>query len=124
MVTETSVCAHRSFLLQTFRARECDDQQRMVPGQSRDHATRSFIKNSLGHALGTAYNKIYSYGQNQKCQAGVEDYSGKLLCYTPEYPNILYVFNGPWTNVAEGKMPPADVLQGWALESIIWRPKS
>ena len=84
----------------------------------------NIIKNSLGHALGTAYNKIYSYGQNQKCQAGVEDYSGKLLCYAPEYPNILYVFNGPWTNVAEGKMPPADVLQGWALESIIWRPKS
>lgn len=84
----------------------------------------NIVKNSLGHALGTAYNNIYPYGQNEKCQAGVEDYAAKVLCYAPKFPNILYVFNGQWDNATTGKSPPADILQGWALESIIWRPKS
>lgn len=84
----------------------------------------NIVKNSLGHALGTTYSNIYSYGQNEKCQPGAEDYSGKMLCYAPQFPNILYVFNGPWSNPVAGKAPPADVLQGWALESIIWRPKN
>jgi len=84
----------------------------------------NIIKNSLGHALGTLYNEVYSYGQNEQCQLGVEDLAGKMLCYAPKHPNILYVFNGIWGNVTAGKTPPADVLQGWALESIIWRPKS
>ncbi|MEH6456805.1 MAG: DUF1131 family protein [Cocleimonas sp.] len=84
----------------------------------------NIIKNSLGHPLGTLYNEIYSYGQNEQCQPGVQDLAGKMLCYAPKYPNILYVFNGVWQNVTVGKAPPADILQGWALESIIWRPKS
>lgn len=84
----------------------------------------NIIKNSLGHHLGTAYNKIYAYGQNEKCQAGTEDMAGKVLCYAPKTPNILYVFNGTDGNIAAGKIPSADVLQGWALESIIWRPKT
>lgn len=82
------------------------------------------IKNSLGHPLGTLYNEVYSYGQNEQCQPGSESLSGKLLCYAPKHPNILYVFNGKWDNAATAKAPPADVLQAWALESIIWRPKS
>jgi len=84
----------------------------------------NIVKNSLGHALGTPYSDIYTYGQNEKCQPGVEDMAGKMLCYAPKFPNILYVFNGAWENVAAGKAPPADILQGWALESIIWRPKN
>jgi len=84
----------------------------------------NIIKNSLGHALGTLYNEVYSYGQNEQCQPGVEDLAGKMLCYAPKHPNILYVFNGIWDNVTVGKAPPADIMQGWALESIIWRPKS
>ena len=84
----------------------------------------NIVKNSLGHPLGTAYNAIYTYGQNEKCQAGFQDFSGKALCYAPEFPNILYVFNDATNNVTAGKLPAADVLQGWALESIIWRPKS
>ena len=82
------------------------------------------INNSLGHHLGTAYNEVYPYGQNEQCQIGSADMSGKVLCYAPKTPNILYVFNGKWENSSQGTMPPADILQGWALESIIWRPKS
>lgn len=80
----------------------------------------NLIKNSLGHPLGTAYNKVYNYGQTEECQLGTEDMAGKALCYAPKTPNMLYVFNGKGGGSA---MPPADVLQGWSLESIIWRPK-
>jgi len=83
----------------------------------------NLIKNGLGHPLGTLYNAIYTYGQDEKCQLGAEDMSGKVLCYAPQYPNILYVFNANTTEIVSA-IPPADVLQGWALESIIWRPKS
>ncbi len=84
----------------------------------------NIIQNSLGHHLGELYNKIYAYGKNEQCQAGFSDMSGKVLCYAPNTPNILYVFNGKWDNPVTGKIPPADILQGWSLESIIWRPKS
>lgn len=82
----------------------------------------NLISNSLGHRLGTAYSEVYTYGQTEECQLGSEDMAGKVICYAPKTPNILYVFNGKGE---EGKtMPAADVLQGWGLESIIWRPKS
>lgn len=83
----------------------------------------NIIKNGLGHPLGTRYKEIYSYGQDEKCQLGAEDMSGKVICYAPTHPNILYVFNGN-TNVIASTIPPADILQGWALELIIWRPKT
>ena len=80
----------------------------------------NLVKNELGHPLGTSYSEIYTYGQNEECQLGTEDMAAKVLCYAPKTPNILYVFNGKGGGT---NMPPADVLQGWSLESIIWRPK-
>lgn len=81
------------------------------------------IKNSLGHPLGTLYRDIYAYGQKEECQLGSQDMSGKVLCYAPRAPNILYVFNGNKNPAKITKIPPAESLQDWALESIIWRPK-
>jgi len=81
----------------------------------------NLIVNSLGHHLGTSYSEVYTYGQNEECQAGADDMSGKVICYAPKTPNILYVFNGKWDGEL-GKVPTADILQGWGLESIIWRP--
>lgn len=83
----------------------------------------NIITNNLGHHLGLPYNKIYPYGQTEKCQLGSDDMAGKVLCYAPNTPNILYVFNGT-SNDDSATMPSADILQGWGLESIIWRPKS
>lgn len=81
------------------------------------------VKNSLGHHLGSVYSDVYTFGQTEKCQSGTEDMSGKVLCYAPKTPNILYVFNGKWDG-EDGKIPPAELLQDWILESIVWRPKS
>ena len=80
------------------------------------------VSNSLGHSLGTAYSDVYNYGRTEKCQVGSQELSGKVLCYAPKTPNILYVFNGKWRG-KENQMPPAEILQDWVLESIIWRPK-
>ncbi|MCF6190360.1 MAG: DUF1131 family protein [Cocleimonas sp.] len=82
----------------------------------------NLIVNSLGHHLGSNYSEVYTYGQNEECQAGSDDLLGKVICYAPKAPNILYVFNGKWDGEL-GKVPTADILQGWGLESIIWRPK-
>ena len=82
----------------------------------------NIVKNSLGHYLGTPYSQVYSYGQTEECQMGTQDMAGKALCYAPKTPNILYVFNDK-TNSIHNELPPKDVLQNWALESIIWRPK-
>lgn len=82
----------------------------------------NMVKNSLGHHLGTVYGDVYNYGRTEKCQSGIEEMSGKVMCYAPQTPNILYVFNGKWDG-ADGKMPPAELLQDWILESIVWRPK-
>lgn len=81
------------------------------------------VKNSLGHHLGSVYGDVYTYGQTEKCQSGTEELSGKVLCYAPKTPNILYVFNGKWDG-EDGQMPPKELLQDWILESIVWRPKS
>ncbi len=81
----------------------------------------NLIKNGLGHPLGTTYSKVYAFGQTEECQMGSEDMAGKVLCYAPKTPNVLYVFNGKGAN-GNNALPPAEVLQGWSLESIIWRP--
>lgn len=80
----------------------------------------NIVTNNLGHHLGSLYSNVYAYGQTEECQAGSNDMAGKVLCYAPKTPNILYVFTG--SGNPEATMPPADVLQGWGLESIIWRP--
>ena len=83
----------------------------------------NIITNSLGHPLGTLYSDIYTYGQKEECQLGTQDMAGKVLCYAPKTPNILYIFSSDKGASKITKIPPADVLQNWALESIIWRPK-
>jgi hypothetical protein len=81
------------------------------------------IGNSLGHEIGQTYNQIYTYGETEECAPGVEDFSGKVLCFAPKTPNILYLFSGNWDG-ANNQLPPTEVLASWVLESIIWRPKS
>lgn len=81
----------------------------------------NLIGNQLGHGLGTRYADIYAYGQAAKCNPGVEEYSGKVLCYAPGTGNILYLFSGSW-NGPDGTMPPPEVLADWHLEALVWKP--
>jgi hypothetical protein len=98
----------------------------VVPDTSRQNIYSVMIEdnivtNSLGHHLGSLYSNVYAYGQTEECQAGADDMAGKVLCYAPKTPNILYVFTG--SGNTDSNMPSADILQSWGLESVIWRPK-
>lgn len=86
----------------------------------------NLIANSLGHNLGVSYSEVYPAGENEECQLGADDMSGKVICYAPKTPNVLYVFNGSTSGKKSGEsgdVPAAEALQNWGLESIIWRPK-
>ncbi len=82
----------------------------------------NLINNSLNHRLGTLFSDIYA-DENKafKCQAGAEEMSGKVLCLAPAASNLLYQFAGTWSG-PDAQLPPKEVLLGWALETIIWKP--
>lgn len=82
----------------------------------------NLVTNSLSHRLGTVFSDIYTDETNNfKCQAGVEEMSGQVLCIPPKSSNLLYLFTGKW-NGPDGEIPPTAILYGWSLESIIWKP--
>ncbi|WP_158278835.1 DUF1131 family protein [Leucothrix arctica] len=82
----------------------------------------NLINNSLNHRLGTLFSDIYA-DENKvfKCQAGVEEMSGKVLCLAPKASKLLYQFAGTWSG-PDAQLPPTEVLSRWALETIIWKP--
>lgn len=82
------------------------------------------VRNTLGHQLGMEYGAIYSYGKLEQCSAGAESLSGKVICYAPKSANVLYMFGDDKPNTfPDGTLPPADALDSWKLEAIIWKPK-
>lgn len=81
----------------------------------------NLIGNGLGHTIGMKFTDIYSPGNTEECAAGSEELSGKVMCYAPKTGNVLYLFGGSW-NGPDGSVPPKDVLAGWQLETIIWKP--
>lgn len=81
----------------------------------------NLIGNRLGHKIGMSFADIYAYGKTETCAAGAEELAGKVLCYAPHTGNILYLFGGQW-NGAVGTVPPKDVLAGWKMDAIIWKP--
>lgn len=81
----------------------------------------NLIGNQLGHGIGMRFVDIYSGGATEECAPGAEELSGKVLCYAPGTPNILYVFGGNWDG-PDGTLPPKDVLAKWQLEEMVWKP--
>lgn len=81
----------------------------------------NLIGNQLGHGIGMTFADIYNYGETEECAPGAEELSGKVLCYAPKTPNILYVFGGSWDG-PDSTPPPKDVLAEWKLEGMVWKP--
>lgn len=79
------------------------------------------VENSLGHSLGTAFSDIYSYELTEPCTTGTDELTGKVLCFAPKTPNILYVFAGHSDSPAD-QTPPPGILASWKLDAIIWKP--
>lgn len=82
----------------------------------------NLIANELGHRLGDRFNEIYSYGKTEECAPGLEEWSGKVMCYAPNTKNILYLFANENYQGADGVVPEHDVLADWELAAIVWKP--
>ncbi|MEZ5477240.1 MAG: DUF1131 family protein [Thiolinea sp.] len=82
------------------------------------------IGNKLGNLIGEKYRDIYSYGKTEECAPGMEEWSGKVMCYAPEQRNILYLFAAAdsGTAVVNDEVPAPEVMADWTLEAIVWKP--
>jgi len=82
----------------------------------------NLVANSQHHRIGTLFSDIYADREEAPtCQAGADDLAGKVLCYPPHGQKLLYMFLGKWSGPAS-KLPPQEILSGWALDAIIWKP--
>lgn len=79
------------------------------------------IGNRLTHRIGTRFADIYPFDKREKCASGMEEWSGKVLCYAPETGNILYLFEGKWDG-PDSEVPPDTILADWKLNAMIWKP--
>ena len=79
------------------------------------------VGNALGDRLGTRFETIYAPGKPANCQAGMEEYSGRVICTAPAGKHIKYLFEGHW-NGPDGELPPVKVMALWLLTRIIWVP--
>lgn len=80
------------------------------------------IGNELGNRLGDRFNEIYAYGKTEECAPGLEEWSGKVMCYAPQTKNILYLFESETYQGADGEVPAPDVMADWELAAIVWKP--
>lgn len=82
----------------------------------------NLVGNELGHRLGDKFNEIYTYGKTEECAPGLEEWSGKVMCYAPKTTNILYLFENEAYTGPDGEVPAPDVMADWQLASIVWKP--
>ncbi len=85
--------------------------------------TSNLVRNTLGHPIGTRFKKIYTLEKHAKCDAGMEEYSGMVICTAPSGGHIKYLFEGDW-NGPDGELPPIKVMALWTLTNIIWIPSN
>ncbi len=82
----------------------------------------NLIGNELGHRLGDKFSEIYAYGKTEECAPGLEEWSGKVMCYAPKTTNILYLFENGTSQGSKGEVPAPDAMSDWQLASIVWKP--
>ncbi len=82
----------------------------------------SQIGNWLGPRVGEAHRPLQQNLQLGSCRTGQETHSGSVLCTAAETDRITYVFSGRW-NGPDGQVPPDQVLNGWTISRMIWKPE-
>lgn len=78
------------------------------------------VSNELGHKMGQSYKQVFQ-GKPGQCYAGLEEYSGTVLCGAPNSEHLNYLFEGEW-NGPDGQVPPQKILNGWKISSVVWKP--
>jgi len=114
-------------LFPIFRIRK-DDQEIFVINPTFDRQRifsieikSTVVKNELGVNLGSTYHQVYGNQLNTNCSSGVEEQSGKVICFALGSERIMYVFEGEWHG-PDGELPPPDILRLWEISKIIWKP--
>ena len=114
-------------LFPIFRIRK-DDQEIFVINPTFDRQRifsieikSTVVKNELGVNLGSTYHQVYGNQLNTNCSPGVEEQSGKVICFALGSERIMYVFEGEWHG-PDGELPPSDILRLWEISKIIWKP--
>lgn len=77
------------------------------------------VTNELGHKTGQSYKQVFQ-GKPGKCYAGMEEYSGTVLCDATNSEHVKYLFEGKWDGF-DGQVPPQKVLSGWKITRIVWK---
>ncbi len=79
------------------------------------------VKNALGPKIGSVFADVYKSPNLAKCDPGMEEMSGEVICSAPESSSVKYIFKGSW-NGPDGEIPPANILRTWRITQIAWRP--
>gem|GEM_PF-900379 len=79
------------------------------------------IRNRLGPTLGLRFAEVYDPATTPVCVPGVEDSSGRVICPSAPGARLAYVFEGEWSG-PDGTLPAPEVLTGWTLIALLWRP--
>ena len=77
------------------------------------------IKSKFSFAIGDSYKKTFA-NKKAKCSAGMESFSGTVICQDLVSKKVSYIFEGSW-NGPDGKLPPKKALATWKISSIVWR---
>lgn len=97
----------------------------IVPGErQRIHsviASSPRVRNGLGLPVGSRFDDAYAGENYARCEPGIEELSGMLLCPAPSATNVIYVFSGAW-NGPDGDLPPRSLVRDWTLSRISWTP--
>ena len=114
-------------LFPIFRIRK-NSQDILVINPTSDHQhifsveiKNKIVKNELGANLGSTYHEVYGNQLDTNCSPGVEEQSGKVICFALGSKRIMYVFAGKWHG-PDGVLPPIEILRSWELSEIVWKP--
>jgi len=111
-----------------FRAHRGNDLiLTIVPGdRQRIHSVvvaSPWVHNGLGSAIGSRFDDAYAKGDYARCEPGIEELSGMLLCPAPSAANVIYLFSGTRIGL-DGELPLRSQVRDWTLSRIGWTPRT
>ncbi len=77
------------------------------------------IATSKGTKVGTSFADAFEQEKPPKCARGIEQEAGQVFCPAAGFGRVHFAFKGRWQG-PDNEVPPADVLAGWHLATIIW----
>jgi len=77
------------------------------------------IVDNKGIRLGSSH-KDNPLSKSFACVPGEEEFTGTVICSSPDAPNLKYVYTPVNYNGPDGVLPPEDALQNSTLTHLVW----